>query len=330
MSEGNNQLWQRRCSLMLFPAPPKAINNPSAFQAGAPEPLELSDMHVTFEVRAEDVQTPNNARIRVENMAHDTVSQIQAQYSRVVLQAGYFNAPFGVIFDGTIKQFAKGRSDAKTTYLDILAADGDLAYNYATVSTTLAAGSTPSQRMGMVVDALAAKGVKPGDVKIPNAGGILPRGKVLFGLARASMRQITQDQGATWTIVNGRLNVTPLDGYLQSEAVLLNAKTGLIGRAEQTEDGVRARCLINPRIRVGGLVQIDNASINVTEQAPEFALPVGQLPYDRYVGVQMFADVSADGLYRVYVIEYKGDTRGSEWYADLTLLAVDPVSGKVR
>lgn len=325
-----NEQWQRRCSLMLYPQKLAAQNNPSAYQAPQPEPLDLSDMHVTFEVRAEDVQSPTNARIRVENLSRGTVSEIQEQYSRVVLQAGYYGAAFGVIFDGTVKQFAKGRSDAKTTYLDILAADGDLAYNYATVNTSLAAGSTPQQRLNTVISTLGAKGVKPGDVVIPNTGGILPRGKVLFGLTKAAMRQLTQDQDSSWNISSGRVNVTPLQAYTQQEAVLLNSKTGLIGRAEQTEDGVRARMLINPRVQVGGLVQIDNASINQTQQAPEFALPAGQLPYDRYVGVQMLADVAADGLYRVYVVEYRGDTRGHEWYADLTLLAVDPISNKVR
>lgn len=315
MSEPN-ELWLRRCSVLLLD--------------DSDEAWEVSDLHVSFEVLAEDVQTPNNCRVRIENLSRDMESQIQSQFSRLVVQAGYWDAPFGVIFDGTIKQFRKGRSDAKTTYLEILAADGDLAYNYATINTTLAASATsPEQRVDAVVKALGDKGIQPGDVRIPNTGGILPRGKVLFGLARAAMRQVTQDRGATWNIVNGRVNVTPLEGYLQNEAVELTSKTGLIGRAEQTEGGVMARCLINPRIMVGGLVSLNNASINVTEQAPQFALPVGQLPYDRYVGVQMLADVASDGLYRVYVAEYKGDTRGRDWYCDLTLLAVDPVSGKV-
>lgn len=317
MSSAPNDLWQRRCSVLLLDQ--------------SDEAWEVSDLHVMFEVRAEDVQTPNNCMVRIENLSRDMESQIQAQYSRIVLQAGYWGAPYGVIFEGSIKQFRKGRHDAKTTYLEILGADGDMAYNFATVNDTLAASSTSQQhRVDTVVQALAKKGIKPGDVKIPGTGGILPRGKVLFGLARAAMRQITQDSKTTWNIHNGRLNVTPLDGYLPNEAVELTSKTGLIGRAEQSEDGVQARCLINPRIMVGGLVQINNASINVTEQAPQFALPAGQLPYDRYAGVQMFADVAADGLYRVYVAEYRGDTRGNDWYCDLTLLAVDPMSGKVK
>lgn len=315
MSAVPDGFFGRRCSLLLLD--------------GSDEALDLSDFHVTFEVRQEDEESPNNARITVENLSSDTVQAVQNEYSRVVLQAGYWNAPFGVIFDGQIKQFHKGRSDAKTTFLDILAADGDMAYNYATLRQSLAAGSTPEQRVQAVVAAMAPHGVQAGEVKIPGTGGILPRGKVLFGLAKAAMRQIVRDRGATWNISDGKVNVTPLDGYQEGEAVVLTRDTGLIGRPEQTEGGLRARCLINPRIRVGGLVKIDNASVNQTSQAQRFAIPGAQLAYDRYAGVQMLADVTADGIYRVYVAECVGDTRGQDWYMDLVLLAVDPVSGKV-
>jgi hypothetical protein len=316
MSAVPNELWQRRCSVLLLDSTDEA--------------LEMSDLHVTFEVKQEDVGTPDNARIRIENLSRDMESMVQEQYQRVVIQAGYWGAPYGVIFSGSIRQFRKGRTDAKTTYMDILASDGDLAYNYAFLRQPIAANSTPKQRVDVIVKAMTDKGVKHGEINIPNTGGILPRGKVLFGLARAALRQITADRGASWNMLHGRLNITPLDGYLPGEAVVLSSKTGLIGRAEQTEGGVMARCLINPQLRVGGLVRIDNASINVTEQAPEFAIPAGQLAYDRYTGVQMLADIAADGLYRIYVAEFSGDTRGRDWYCDLTLLAVDPISKKVK
>lgn len=328
MSAVPGQFWDRRCSVLLL-RKPQDVNNPSAYVAGADQALELSDMHVKFETKQEDEESPNNCSIRIENLAADTVTKIQEEYDRVVLQAGYWGAPFGVIFQGEVKQFRKGRTDAKTTYLDVLAADGDMAYNYALLNRTLAAGSDARQRVQAVVAAMQPYGVQPGQVQVPNTGGVLPRGKVLFGLAKAAMRQIVRAQGATWSIQNGKVNVTPLDGYASDEAVVLTSQTGLIGRPEQTENGVYARCLINPRIQVGGLVMIDNKSINRTEQQKSVAIQGAQLAYNRYAGVQMLADVAADGLYRVYVAEMKGDTRGQDWYMDLVLLAVNPVTGKV-
>lgn len=310
-----NEQFIRRCSLLVV--------------AGT-QALDLSQMHIRFETKQEDEESPNNARIRVYNLSRETVARVRNEFSRVVLQVGYEGTSMGVIFDGTIKQFATGREDNKSTYLDILAADGDQAYNFATVNKSLAAGSTPEQRIAALIEAMGPKGVTRGQTTIPSTGGVLPRGKVLFGMARAGLRSEVQNIGATWNIQNGQINITPLDGYLPGDAVVLTSRTGLIGRPEQTQQGVYARCLINPRINVGSLVKIDNASINQVSQQQDFAIPGAQIPYDKYAGVQMFADISADGLYRVYVSEYNGDTRGAAWWQDLILLTVDPSTMKVK
>ena len=159
-------------------------------------------------------------------------------------------------------------------------------------------------------------------------GGVIPnpRGKVLWGLPRAHLRASCLSTGSSWTINKGKVDVLPLSGYKPGEAVVLTSQTGLIGRPEQTNDGIRARCLLNPRIDVGALVQIDNRSINLTlNQSPSQA-PV---PFNQWTGIQNLASVTADGIYRVYVAEHKGDTRGQEWYTDLTCLAVNPSTDRV-
>lgn len=287
--------------------------------------LDLSALRFTFSVKAQDVESPNNAAIRIYNLSDVTVAKIRGEFSRVVLQAGYENN-FGVIFDGTIKQVRIGREGPTDTYLDLLAADGDIAYNLAMVNKTMAAGSTSNERIQVAVDAMKDKGVTGSQVLLPETGGVLPRGKVLFGMARAALRAESQNQGASWFINQGQVQVVKNDGYLPSQAVVLNGQTGLIGRPEQTIDGIRARCLINPQLAVGGRVKIDNEVINQTLQKNAGNPPVA---YDRWVGLQLFANIAADGLYRIYVIEYEGDTRGGPWYCDLTLLAIDSSTSKV-
>jgi len=51
------------------------------------------------------------------------------------------------------------------------------------------------------------------------------------------------------------------DKYIH-EAIVLNSRTGLIVMPQQTMGaGVNVRCLINPNIRVGGLIELDQASV---------------------------------------------------------------------
>lgn len=315
----DNALYGRLCSLLL-------VEGDKA--------LDLSGMHITFESRQQDEEHPDNCRIRVHNLSRETVRRIKGEFSRVVLQAGYEGVGLGVIFDGTIRQWGEGREGNRVdTYLDILAADGDLGYNNGFVSRTLAAGSTAKQRIDECVAAIVEQhGMRTGRVKLTEGfGGTLPRGRVLFGLARAQLRGQTQNVRASWNIKGGAVNVTPLDEYPPGQAVVLNALTGLIGRAEQTMDGIKCRCLINPRIDVGGLVHIDNASVNKVTQQKDHVIDGGaQMPYDQWAGLQNLADVTADGLYRVYVCEYRGNNRGPDWYMDLILLSIDPATKKVK
>lgn len=293
--------------------------------ANESEALDLSPLRFKFQIKAADVESPNNAWIRVYNMNPDTVQRLRPAFTRVIVQAGYQGGS-GVIFDGTIKQYRIGRESSTDTYVDLLAADGDLAYNYAVVNKTLAAGSSTGDRINATVQSMKQYGVQGQQVLLPETGGVLPRGKVLFGMARYQLGIAAKSADAAWSIQDGKVRVIPRTGFLPDEVVVLNGQTGLIGRPEQTVDGIRARCLINPNIKVGGRVQIDNKAINQTLQADPNAAPV---PYNQWAGLQLFANLAADGIYRVYVIEYDGDTRGQEWYADLTLLAIDSTSNKV-
>ncbi|MGC8165472.1 hypothetical protein ACP3WT_28400, partial [Salmonella enterica] len=68
-----------------------------------------------------------------------TRQRIEQEFTRIVLQAGYAGN-YGIIFDGSVKQVRRGRENQTDTYLDITAADGDSAYNFAVVNTSLAAG----------------------------------------------------------------------------------------------------------------------------------------------------------------------------------------------
>lgn len=299
--------------------------------AGDEKGLDLSELHFTFKVTASDEQSPNAAMIRVYNLSAETVQAITGkspvEYTRVVLQAGYEDGPYGVIFDGTIKQFRKGRENATDTYLDILAAAGDVEYNWGVVSKTLAAGSTADERAAAIAEGM---GLSIGHAAASPTGGVLPRGKVLWGMGRDMMRNEAVSRSASWNIQDGKVNIVALTGYLPGEAVVLNMHTGLVGLPEQTQDGVRARCLINPRLRIGGLVQIDNTSINQLLAQESQKLSVGQVTYNQWAGLQFPADVTNDGFYRLYVVEYTGDSRGQDWYCDLIGLAVDPSTQTVK
>jgi hypothetical protein len=238
--------------------------------AGA-QGLDLSQLRIRFRVTQGDTEAPGTAAIRVYNLAEQTANAVQKEYEKVVLQAGYESGNFAVIFQGTIKQIVRGRESALDSFVDIFAADGDEAYNFAVMSASLAAGSTLTDRAKAAAKPMADHGVTldsaSEDALLASTaptGGILPRGKVLFGMSRAALADVAASAACTWSIQNGKVVIIPLTGYLPGEAVVLSAQTGLIGIPEATVDGIRLRCLLNPLIRIGTRVKIDNAAINLT------------------------------------------------------------------
>ena len=274
---------------------------------------DLSELRFTFNVKAADLQTPNAATIRVFNLSDGTSNEVQNEYTKVTLQAGYEETGIGVIFEGEIKQIRRGREDSKTRYLDIVAADGDPQLNFGVINIALAAGASHADQIKALSTAMGAPiGYMP-DLTT----GQLPRGKALYGMARDHLRMICDSAGLTYSIQNGKLIFLPLNGFKPGEAVVLNAQTGMVGWPEQTENGIKVRCLINPQLEIGCKLQLDNKSIVQALQDPSLQ---GQLAF---ANLQASVPLNDDGLYRIYVLEHVGDTRGNDWYSDIICLSID-------
>lgn len=287
--------WLRACSLIVGP--------------DSGEGLDLSALRITFATKKGDAETPNSAEISVYNLADDTAARIRREFTQVHLSAGY-EGNTGTIFRGNIRRVRVWRENGVDTVLSILAADGDRAYNFATVNATLAAGSRPADRVRVCQGSMEAKGTKAGYT--PDLGGQpLPRGKVMYGMARQYMRDEARDTGTDWSIQDGKVQMVSRKGYLPGEAVVLTHETGLVGSPEQTQDGISVRCLLNPRLRVGGRIKINNSSVKTM-----------QTPLKMAAG-QQAARLDADGFYRIIKVEFRGDTRGTDWYADMVCIGID-------
>lgn len=276
--------------------------------------IDLSDLQLSFSIKQAMVEMPQTGRIRVYNMARSTAQAIKAnEYTRLVLEAGYETGSYGVIFDGEIVQARLGRESAVDTYFDVIAAEAYGA-NQAVVSTTLAAGSTVQDA------ATAAAGTmgRPISNHVTAPMASLPRGQALYGMSRDVLHAAAATAGATYFYENGQVVFIPLEGYKDDDVVVMNADTGLIGWPEQTQDGIRLRCLLDPLLSIGSRLQVDNTSIQRFQYSTDIHFIAGSIP-----------DVSADGIYRVCVIEHNGNTRTNDWYSDIVALSIDPADSKL-
>lgn len=286
--------------------------------------LDLSNMQIQFHISAMDQGVPTTATIRVFNLADNTARSIQNEFQKVVLQAGYRDSNFGIIFQGTIKQVRRGRLSNIDKFVDIFAADGDDWFTFGGLKGT----SEPSaSSQDQLASSLVDSGIEKGQIDLSKAGvpgggqAFLPRGKVRFGLAKYAANVIANSTNTSWFVQDGKINFLSRSGYLPGDIVVLTAQTGLVMVPEATIDGIHVKCLLNPLIKVGRRIQINNKAINSISPIKQDVLP-------GYFGapLQAPASVTEDGVYRVLVIEHEGDSRGGErspWFSNITCLALD-------
>ncbi len=283
--------------------------------------IDLSQLRFQFAIRRGDLQTPNTADIRVYNVSDQTADRIrqlqpQPEFTRVVVQGGY-DGNFGVLFDGEIKQVRRGRESSTDTYIDITAADGDSAYNFAISAVSLAAGSTPKDHISAVLQGMAEFGISGGYMPSDMPGNPLPRGKVCYGMTKDELRKIAKNTQTAWSIQNGKLTMIPESSYIEGDIPVITSATGMIGLPEQTQNGIRVKVLLNPNIKIGQAIKLDNKSI----QGYRFGLSPDQQALNGMLDLTI--KTNSDGLYYVMIADHQGDTRGQAWYSDLLCLAID-------
>jgi hypothetical protein len=270
--------------------------------------LDLSKLRVRFEIHQATTGVPNWATIRVYGISGATEKIAWREFDTVDLSVGYGNALHRLFF-GEIRQFSTGiERRGVDTFVDLICQDGDTGHNFTSVNTTLAKG----WHYGDVVDALG-KAFKENKLKRGHTGELpayrFPRGKVLFGAARDHMDALPVNTDCEWWIHDGDIYVIPFDATLPGEAVVVTPTTGMIGLPHQTVDGITVRLLINPRLRFGGLIKLDNSTIQTAQ------LDVA------YQALNYVPSLDLDGLYKVFSIDHVGDTRGNEWYSHVICAA---------
>ena len=280
------------------------------------EAIDLSELHIVFSVRHADKENPQSAVVRVYNLSTKTLQAIQIkEFTRLLLQAGYQDGAFGAIFDGDIVQARIGRESAVDTYAEFIAAEGYAAHSEI-INQTLAAGATMADTANAAASAMGASI----EANSFDADFKLPRGQVLYGMARDALREATARAGQTYFYERGKVITLPLQGYRPGTVSVVSAETGMIGWPVQTQAGIEVKTLLNPAFAVGGRIQLNNESI----QLAQFGTNIQSGPQNlNYPGLD------PSGVYRILTLDYSGDTRGNTWYTSIIGLALDQSAGGI-
>jgi hypothetical protein len=277
--------------------------------------MMLSDLQVEFQVRQADNPQPDWAYIRFTNLSPHTSNLIFQKNASVQINAGYYEGPFGIIYDGNATQMRRGKTNGTDTYHDILCATGNRAHSYAMIQQTLPSGSTWRDVVMAALKPMQMMGVQIGYLDPALGDKKLPRSMVLNGHSRDVLRHIAETNDMSWTIFNGQFQMVKNSGNLPG-VVDINPDSGMIGLPEQQLTGIVVRVLMNPSYRVAQQVHIDKKFIQQFLDIGGFheGMNLNQLPGN-------LPGIAADGVYKIIRIDHDGSVKGQEWYTTLTCVA---------
>lgn len=276
--------WLRECQLIGVDAESKG--------------LDFSTLRISFGVKKTTTPTPNEATIRIYNLSVGTAKKAKEEFKRIQLKAGYTGAS-DIIFDGNIKEARIGRAGTDT-HLDIIAGDGDKEYAYANVNKTLEAGYSLQDVFDMGAKEMCSNGISLG--RIDKFSPVkFPRARVMHGLARDIMECCCFTDNKSWSIQNMKIQALNHKKSLPN-AFVISEDTGMVGVPEEVNEGLRVRCLLNPKLMVDAQVKIESKYIS------DIA-------------------ASATGFYRILELVQRGDTHGKPWFSDLVCVAMSGSGG---
>ena len=248
----------------------------------------VEPLRITFEgEKSATSQGLNKLNISIYNLKKETRDRIfkdkenRIDYFQVILLVGYKNTQKDTVFKGDIFQAFTEKKD--NDYItNIICDSGGFDYKNSFTSKTLT-------KQDDVVDQLLKDMPNTQKGLITTTGDQIPRMKVLFG---STVELINQEAGvnANWFIDDEKLYILKDDELISDVAVNLNSNTGLLGVPTRANTLVEAVTLINPSIRLRGLVNLLSSEAK-----------------------------NLNGLYTVDTIKFSGDTRGESWYQTLIL-----------
>lgn len=298
--------WNRKCVVEVGPS------------TGA---VRVEDLRVQFEVVKTPGKTPNGAKVLIFNLAQETEGRMLGEGAEVLVKVGYADAT-ETVFRGQLRHRFSYRQDADRI-LQVDAGDGDKDFRTAFVNVTFAAGTSTNQ----IIDQLIA--LCPGTIRgtIVVNDKKLGRAKTMSGMVRDYLDAIAKDNNAHWSIQDGVHNIVPANSTLPTEAIKISADTGMLNAPELTDKGVKVECLLNPSLRVGGKIWLDNNTLK-----GKIALKRASLvPKTKVSGktkakpkkAKELARLDPDGIYRILQVTHKGDTHGMEWRSIVEAVALE-------
>jgi len=270
--------------------------------------LYLRNINIEVSTTADVVKIPNDFKIAISvkklisaksaigtvqifNLSDATKEKLRAANQRIKIFAGYRDS-VGLIHDGDILRTTQ--IDDGANRITVLFLAGRV---FSTNTAIFSKGyKEPTSLRTIVGEAIKTFGLPFNDAelnKIPS--NLLEPAFVFNGPTQDVLNTLLNPLSIQWHENNSQIRLSKVgEASLESETAVdvLNSNTGLIKTALQTDRGVNAVALLNPRLQVGRIVEIESDVIQNS------SFPIFN---------NVKKSTNTKGLYKIIQVTYQGD-----------------------
>lgn len=260
----------------------------------------LEGLHFDFRVSRTLKPEPNTADFTIYNLAPENRRFLQTQKGgvTVMLHAGYASdSKLPLIFFGQLREVTTVR-DGADWVTTLSTGDGDKARK-SPIGFSLGPGASFEAAVKKTVESM---GLHAGNItkdiaqgKFGDASKELVEGFTSFGFGGPELDKLLDSAGLEGSIQNGELQILKKNASLNTSAVVLSDKTGLVGSPELGLDNLirtqaKVRTLLNSEVVPGRIVHVISENL--------------------------------DAKFRSERVVYVGQTGGGDWYTDIEAIAL--------
>lgn len=219
---------------------------------------DIRGLDVGFEIEKDLSPEPNPCHVEIYNLAPENRATLSKQsHVPIVLKAGYKDN-IGVIFCGDMLRISHVKEGPNWKTL-IASGDGAMAMQTKRINKSYAQG-TPIKTV--VEDLAKQMDFKHGSStqKLHDLTKILNRSFMVSGNPMAEISRLLAPHNRRVSVQNGVLQILEKDGFIQKEAILLSAETGLLSTPEiGTKGEITVRAIIMADFVPGRRLFVDSS-----------------------------------------------------------------------
>ena len=306
----------------------------ATFQINQRANIAYWDAQITlYNVNSQLLSTLQNTGLTAQLQQTWNFNQPISSGDQLTVSAGYkysangiFNPDTQKVYTGSVFQPIWTRENVTDYTVTLRCVVGLLQDALNPVNVSVSDGKTPYDLLQQLSDTSGVPVESADEAALSTP--IFPRAKTLNGKPVDLLQRIAKDNDLTAWLGPGGLNIRslkfdentlPVVAYAPPNLPGTHAPLGinttaqkqgmvkntLIGTPEQTQDGVTFRVMMDSQPKIGSVIQIaPGTAIN------RLPFQIGTLP----------SILDKQGLYVVAGLRHVGDTRGEDWYTEITAL----------